>query len=104
MFQSLSGEEVGINGNAAFAQENIDTSCVVAVLVRDEDSVQVIGRNAESFETKGELFGAEPSIDENAGRATLDKGCVATASTAENCHLNHGRSVCLIGATISSCK
>jgi len=89
ILEGLSGKDVGVDGDGAFAQEDIDAARVVAVLMGDEDGIKVIGGNAEHFEAKDELLGAESGIDEDAGVTTLNEGSITTTTASENCHLNH---------------
>lgn len=78
--------------NLVAARQRLRAADVVAVLVRDEDRVDVRQRKAAAGQSVGELTNAKPAIHEQAGgyqAACLDQRGIAAAATAQTFKAQH---------------
>jgi len=63
-------------------RERIRVACVVVMLVREDDSAQRRGRNAQALEPSLELLGRKPAVEQQPGRARLDDHAVSLGAAA----------------------
>lgn len=75
---------VGEDGDAVARRHHAQSLHVVAVLVRDEDAIEILDIETDGGEPFLDLLAAETCVHEEAGGVRLDAGAIATASAGEN--------------------
>ncbi len=84
------GQTIAVDGNRQFGAQSGQALDVVAVLVRDQDSVQAFGSAADGSQPLANLTAAKTRIDKHARLLRLEIGAVARRTAAENgemdCH------------------
>ena len=88
--EELGGEAVAIDGNGVAFGEDGEAADVVAVLVGEEDGLDVGDGATDGGEAEFDLFSAEAGIDEDARVLGLEVGAVAAAATSEDGETQHG--------------
>jgi len=90
-FRFLLGGAVAVDGDAEFAGDADESLDMVAVLVGDEDGIEVFGRAAEGGQSLADLSGAEAGVDEDSGFRRFHVGAIARGTASQNRQLNsHG--------------
>jgi hypothetical protein len=84
--QDMGGGTAGIDGDGALFEQCFQPFDVIAVLMRDQDRVDVLISERES--ATEQLLGAETCIDEESGFKRLGERGIATAAAAEDCELH----------------
>jgi hypothetical protein len=85
----LGRQGVAINWNGKFAAENFEAADMIAVLVRNQDTVELLGRDAALFQAQDQLARAQAAIDQNFTMIGREKGAVARAAAAEHRDTEH---------------
>jgi hypothetical protein len=96
------GERVAINRNVKLAAENFEPADVVAMLVREENAVEPVGRYAALLKAQRYLPGAQSAIDKNFAVISRDKRAVPGTAAAEHGQAEHVRylaAICLFPQT-----
>jgi len=63
---------------------------VIAVLVREQDAIELLRRNAAMIETQRQLSRAQPAIDKKLAVIGGDQRAVSRAPAAEHRQTEHG--------------
>src|SRR5690606_30185619 len=74
----------GEDGRRLFLEEIFQPADVVSVLVGEKDRGKRCGVDAELCEAQAELFRGQPGIDQDAGVAAFEDGCVSGGAGAED--------------------
>lgn len=69
--------------HAPAPHHGLGSSAVIAMVVRDEDPIQVRRRQVEAAESALQLAPAEAAVDQDAGRLALDEGRIAATPRPE---------------------
>ena len=87
------GERVAIDRDFEFAAEHFKAADMVAMFVRKEDAIELLGSNTAEREAHDELARAQSSIDQNATMIGGDERAVPGAAAAEHGQTEHIRLV-----------
>ena len=63
---------------------------MIAVLVREQDAIELLRRNAAMLETQRQLSRAQPAIDQKLAMIGCDQCAVSRAPAAEHRQAEHG--------------
>jgi hypothetical protein len=83
------GERVAINRHVKFAAKNFQAANMIAVLVREQDAIELAERHAALFETQDDLPRAQSTIDKNLAMIGRDEGAVSGAAAPEHRQTEH---------------
>jgi hypothetical protein len=83
------GERIAINRNVKFAAENFEPTDVVAMLMREENAVEPVGRYAALLKAQRYLPGAQSTIDKNFAVIGRHKRAVPGTAAAEHGQTEH---------------
>ncbi|MGC3989634.1 MAG: hypothetical protein QM796_08155 [Chthoniobacteraceae bacterium] len=88
--ERFGGEGIGVNRQPMALAEHFEPRDVVAVLVGDEDAVELRKLDAHLREAQRNLPGAQPTIDEHTAFFGLDQGAIPRTSAGEGGETEHG--------------
>src|SRR2546423_4585702 len=83
-FNGFFGQPVAINWNIQFSGQACETLNVISVLVRDEDSSEVLDRAPHREEALANLAPAQAGVDEQTRLLSFDISAVAAGPAAQN--------------------
>ncbi len=83
-------EGIAIKRQIKFAAEDFKSANMIAMLVREKDAIQLIGRDAALGQTQYQLPRAQTAIDKNLAMIRCDQRTVSRAAAAEHGQAEHG--------------
>jgi uncharacterized protein len=87
------GERIAIDRDLKFPAEHFETANVIAMLVGQEDAIELPRRDPALLEPQNELARAQPAIDQQPAMIGRDQRTVARAAAAEHGQGEHVRLV-----------
>ena len=85
------GESVAINRDTKFPTKHLESADVIAVFMREQDAIELIGRHPAEREPEDELARAQPAIDEKPAMIGREEGGVPRAPAPEHREAEHAR-------------
>ena len=86
----LGREPIAVNRQIEFVAENFKTADVISVFVRENNAVELLGRDATLLKAQHDLPRAQTAINENLAMLGGDQRAVPGASAAEHDQAKHG--------------
>jgi hypothetical protein len=87
----FSGERVTINRDVEFAAKHFQAANMIAVFVREQNAIELVGSDAALFQPQDELARTESAINEDFAVIGGDKGAISRAAAAEHGQTEHAR-------------
>ena len=83
------GERVAINRHIKFAAKHFEPANMIAVLVREQNAIKLLGPHLALGETERELPRAQSTINQQPAMIGRDQCAVAAAAAAEHGQTEH---------------
>jgi hypothetical protein len=83
-------EPIAVNRQIEFVAENFQTANVISVFVRENNAVELLGRNATLLQAQHDLPRAQTAVNENFAMLGGDQRAVPGAPAAEHDQAEHG--------------
>ena len=85
------GEGVAIDRHVKLPAKHLEPADVIAVLVREEHTIELLGRDPAKPEAMNQLTCTEPAIDEEPAMVGHEQGRISGAATSEHREAEHDR-------------
>ena len=89
----LGGERITINRDGKFPAKHFEAADVIAMLVGEEDAIELFRRDPALLEAQHELARAQSAIDQNPAMIGRDERAVSGAAAAEHRQTEHCRMI-----------
>jgi hypothetical protein len=80
---------VGVNRQCKFAAENFETTNMIAVLVSEQNAIELVGHDATLLEPEYDLAGAQPTVDQDFAMIGRDQRAISGTAAAEQSQTEH---------------
>jgi len=86
----LGGLRIAVNWNGKLPAKHLQSANVIAMLVSEKQSIELLGDNATLLKPDDDLAGTQSAIDQNVAMTGGNEGAIPGAAAAEHGQTEHG--------------
>ena len=86
----LGGLRIAVNWNGKLPAKYLQSANVIAMLVSEKQSIELLGDNATLLKPDDDLAGTQSAIDQNVAMTGGNEGAIPGAAAAEHGQTEHG--------------